>query len=157
MPECEVETSLAVSVDLNCISPELSRLAITKTSLMSPPLSLPKATTVTNKAVSDLETYLTSQGLSKKTPRKWLLQSITFEAAQYALDVVHRTYTKLNKNKRRNPEALETFLSSEFSAPQNKPKSSVNEPPPLSEVRHSSNQSALSSQAEVLGNLCFIT
>ena len=81
------------------------------------------------------------------------LQSITVEAAQYALDVVHKTYTKLNKNKRRNPEALETFLSSEFSAPQNKPKSSVNEPPPLSEVRHSSNQSALSSQAEVLGNL----
>ncbi|KAK3797434.1 hypothetical protein RRG08_010711 [Elysia crispata] len=72
MPECEVETFLAVSVDLNCISPELSRLGITKTSLMSPPLSLPEATTVTNKAVIDLETYLTLQGLSKKTPRKWL-------------------------------------------------------------------------------------
>ncbi|GFO25383.1 hypothetical protein PoB_005188800 [Plakobranchus ocellatus] len=56
--DCEVVPFLIIPVDLDVISHELAKLGITKTTLMNPPHNVPPANR-TNKAIIDIESYLT--------------------------------------------------------------------------------------------------
>ncbi|RUS71458.1 hypothetical protein EGW08_020773 [Elysia chlorotica] len=110
---------LAVSVDFNVISPELSQLGITKTTLENPPALQTFA--ITNKAVIDFETYRVQALLPKSLTLvtiQWLQRhtDISGAALQCAINSAIKAYNGFLKNKHRRPDQLVMFLTGEFSA-----------------------------------------
>ncbi|RUS91064.1 hypothetical protein EGW08_001192 [Elysia chlorotica] len=114
--EAELRESLAVPVDLNVISPELSQLGITKTTLENPPALQTFA--ITNKAVVDFEIYRVQALLPKSLTIQWLQRhtDISGAALQCAINSAIKAYNGFLKNKQRRPDQLDMFLTGEFSA-----------------------------------------
>ncbi|GFS22535.1 hypothetical protein ElyMa_001618100 [Elysia marginata] len=61
--ESDLGEFLAVSFDLDTMSPELSTLGVTKSTFSNPPSVAP--TRITNQAIVDFEAYRCKQGLPK--------------------------------------------------------------------------------------------
>ncbi|RUS83572.1 hypothetical protein EGW08_008678 [Elysia chlorotica] len=150
--EAELGEFLAVPVGLNVISPELSQLGITKTTLENPPALQTFA--ITNKAVIDFETYRVQALLPKSLTIQWLQRhtDISGAALQCAINSAIKAYNGFLKNKHRRPDQLDMFLTGEFSAssaappvtypaaPAPLPPVTVPAPLPPAPVRHGVNK-----------------
>ena len=114
LEEAELGGFSAQPIDLDVISPELSRLGITKSKLGNQ--SPPRWSIVTNRAVVDFEAYRVLQGLPKSLTTHWLTgESSPAPNIQGAINSAVKAHAGLVKNRHRRPDLLETFLTSEFS------------------------------------------
>ncbi|GFN81449.1 tRNA:m(4)x modification enzyme trm13 [Plakobranchus ocellatus] len=146
MEESELGEFLALPVDLDTISPELSTLGVTKSTFSKPPPVISTGI-ITNQAVVDFEAYRVQQGLPKTRAVDWLhnfYPAVKGSAIQCAVSSALKAYNGLSKNKRKNPDSLCSFLKAEFAK-----KFKSNDTPYTAAARQASTATLSSSAAPV--------